>query len=112
MIKVLLDENLPAPLKWDFSKIIHVITVYDMKWQSKQNGELLQSIDEEAIDYLITADRNLKYQQNLDLYNLRLIVLITHDNRYKTLKAKAPLIEEAILNNEINKQKIIQIDIR
>jgi hypothetical protein len=60
----------------------------------------------------MTADRNLEYQQNLDQYNLRLIVLITYDNRYKTLKDKVPIIEEVLLNEESTEGKVIKIDLR
>lgn len=109
---ILLDENLPVPLRNDFSENFEVITVYDKGWQSKQNGELLQAIDNDGIDFLMTADRNLEYQQNLDQYNLRLIVLITYDNRYKTLKNKVPIIEEVLLSEESANEKIIKIDLR
>ncbi len=90
---ILLDENLPVPLKNDFSDNFEVLAIHDKGWQSKKNGELLQAIEDEGIDFLMTADRNLEYQQNLDQYNLRLIVLITYDNRYNTLKEKFPIIE-------------------
>ena len=109
---ILLDENLPVPLKNDFSDNFEVITVYDKGWQSKQNGELLQAIEDEGVDFLMTADRNLEYQQNLDQYNLRLIVLITYDNRYKTLKDKVPIIEEVLLSKESTEGKVIKIDLR
>lgn len=109
---ILLDENLPVPLKNDFSDTFEVITVYDKGWQSKQNGELLQAIDDDGIDFLMTADRNLEYQQNLNQYNLRLIVLITYDNRYKTLKSKVPIIEEVLLSEMSAHEKIIKIDLR
>jgi hypothetical protein len=35
---ILLDENLPVPLKNDFSDSFEVLTVYDKGWQSKKNG--------------------------------------------------------------------------
>lgn len=109
---ILLDENLPAPLKNDFSPNFEVFTVYDKGWQSKQNGELLKAIEQEGIDFLMTADRNLEHQQNLNLFTLRLVVLITNDNRYKTLKAQVPKIEAALLSPDATATKIIRIDIR
>jgi len=89
-----------------------VITVHDKGWQSKQNGELLQAIEDDGIDFLMTADRDLEYQQNLEKYKLRLIVLITFDNRYKTLKNKVLIIEENLLSKESEGKKIIKIDLR
>ncbi|PSR11741.1 MAG: hypothetical protein DA408_19450 [Bacteroidetes bacterium] len=108
---ILLDENLPNPLKNDFSDRFEVVTVHDKGWQSKENGELLRAIDEEDIDFLMTADRNLEYQQNLHKYKLRLVVIVTYDNRYKTLKSKILQIEEELLKApEVD--KIIRIDLR
>ena len=108
---LLLDENLPAPLKEDFSAQFTVFTVHDKGWQSKQNGELLRALEEEEIDFLITADRNLEYQQNVSVYRLRLVVLLTYDNRYQSLKEKVPVIEEGILKAD-NSLQIIKIDLR
>jgi predicted nuclease of predicted toxin-antitoxin system len=34
---ILLDENLPNPLKNDFSDRFEVVTVHDKGWQSKEN---------------------------------------------------------------------------
>jgi hypothetical protein len=44
-------KNLPVPLKNDFSDSFEVLTVYDKGWQSKKNGELLQAIEDEGIDF-------------------------------------------------------------
>jgi len=70
-MKVLLDENLPVKLKHSFSTIINVFTVYDMKWNSLKNGELLKAINDNGFDALITSDKNLVHQHNLSKYNFR-----------------------------------------
>lgn len=62
MKKALLDENLPRQLKNAFSSAIEVTTVPDLGWQSKKNGELLSAMVENGIEYLITADKNLRFQ--------------------------------------------------
>jgi hypothetical protein len=59
--------------------------VHDIGWAEKKNGDLLQSLLEEGFEFLLTADKNLQYQQNLDKYPVRLIVLRILDNRFKTL---------------------------
>ena len=69
MKRVLLDENHDRRLKNYFSAEIDVTCVPDLGWQSKKNGELLMAMDAEGIHYLITADRNLQFQQNLDKYS-------------------------------------------
>jgi hypothetical protein len=39
-MKILLDENLPAKLKYDFGSNHTIFTVRDMNWLGKKNGEL------------------------------------------------------------------------
>lgn len=39
-MKILLDENMPAKVKYDFGKDHEVKTVKDMGWLGKKNGEL------------------------------------------------------------------------
>ena len=40
-MKILLDENLPAKLKYDFGENIETHTVKDMDWLSKKNESCL-----------------------------------------------------------------------
>ena len=111
MKKVLLDENLPRQLKRYFSADFEVTSVPDVGWQSKKNSELLTAMDSAKIDYLLTSDKNLRYQQNLEKYKVRIVVLLTFDNRLKNLIAEIGEIEAKM--NEANElDKIIEIDIR
>lgn len=75
MIKILIDENLPTKLKFRFGVNYEVLTVNDMNWNTKKNGELLQLIQQNAFHYLLTADKNIEYQQNLDKLTFGLIIL-------------------------------------
>lgn len=40
-MKILLDENMPTKVKYDFGESHEVRTVRDMGWLGKKNGELL-----------------------------------------------------------------------
>lgn len=40
-MKILLDENMPARINYNFGEEHEVCTVKDMKWLGKKNGELL-----------------------------------------------------------------------
>jgi hypothetical protein len=42
-----------------------VLRAAELGWQQLSNGELIASAEEQGFDLLITADRNLRYQQNL-----------------------------------------------
>ncbi|MBK1834114.1 hypothetical protein [Roseibacillus ishigakijimensis] len=63
MKTVILDENLPQKLRHWLSEF-EVVTVYYQGWSGVQNGELIALIDGK-FDVFLTADRNLRYQQNL-----------------------------------------------
>ncbi len=91
MPKLLLDENLPKKLKFRFGEGYEVLTVPDLGWQSLRNGQLLQAMNLEGIEYLITADKNLSYQQNYRKWNVKLIVLDTLDNQYEMV---LPFVEK------------------
>jgi predicted nuclease of predicted toxin-antitoxin system len=45
-MKLLLDENLPRKLKYRFNETFVVITVNEMKWNAKKNGELIQLLQD------------------------------------------------------------------
>ena len=63
MKKIILDENLPHPLRLQL-RDHEIVTVQYQGWTGIQNGELLKLIDG-SFDVFVTADKNLRYQQNL-----------------------------------------------
>jgi hypothetical protein len=111
MKKALLDENLPKQLKGYFSDDISVISVPDLGWQSKKNGELLEAMNENGLRYLITADKSLRFQQNLAKYDVVVVVLNTFDTRRKFLELHIAKIETAI-NTAASDTGVIEIDLR
>ena len=93
---MLLNENLPKPLIKHFSDNFFISTVPDEGWSSLKNGELISAMVERGYQYLLTGDRNLEFQQNLPKYPIKFIVIISYDNRYKTLVNHVSEIEQAI----------------
>lgn len=91
-MKVLLDENLPEDLKFEFHGF-EVYSVNDMKWNNKKNGELLSLIVKNGFDALITLDKNLRHQQNLNKYPIKVICLRVKDSRIET---SLPLVPKVI----------------
>lgn len=85
-MKILLDENMPIKVKYDFGKGHEVKTVRDMDWLGKKNGELLGLAAFNGFDIFITLDKNLKSQQNLNKVDLKFIVLLAKDNKHETLQ--------------------------
>jgi predicted nuclease of predicted toxin-antitoxin system len=106
-MKILLDENLPKKLQADFGIGLEIKTVRDMGWLGKKNGELLGLIVLNGFDIFVTIDKNLRYQQNLDRFDLKIFLLLAINNRRETLQA---LIEKVILKiEEGNLQKLMEI---
>ena len=71
---VLLDENLPHRRRLLLTGH-EVRTVAYQGWVGLTNGALLQAAEEAGFHVMVTADRNLPYQQNLTGRKLALVVL-------------------------------------
>jgi hypothetical protein len=75
-MKVLFDVNTPHPLKRHLTE--HEVTfAQDMGWSELRNGDLIRAA-EGRFDVLLTADQNLRYQQNLRGRTLAIVVLPTN----------------------------------
>ena len=70
-----------------------ISTAQEMGWGRVKNGELLKRAEGE-FDAFVTADQQLKYQQNLTGRTLAILVLST--NRWPKVAAKTPEIIAAI----------------
>jgi predicted nuclease of predicted toxin-antitoxin system len=72
-MRLLLDESVPRRLKRSLPR--HAVrNVVEMGWDGIRNGELLARAANE-FDALVTVDKNLQYQQNLDNLPIAVIVL-------------------------------------
>jgi hypothetical protein len=89
-MRILLDECAPRPLKRELVDY-EVLTVVEMGWSGKKNGELLRLMSQEGFTILLTTDQNLRYQQNLQ----QVIWKFTTDNARVKLKHFYPVFEEA-----------------
>lgn len=98
-MKILLDENLPKKLKFDFEPEIETKTVQEMNWQGKKNGELLELLITNDFSGLITIDKNLKHQQNLNNFDFFLIILDTPNNKHQTLQPLIPKLKQELREN-------------
>lgn len=73
MKKVILDENLPVALRHHLAEF-EVVTVQFQGWSGIQNGDLIELVDG-RFDVFLTADQNLRYQQNLRNRRIAIIEL-------------------------------------
>ena len=75
-MRVLFDHGTPAPLISFLAG--HIVTkAKDRGWDTLGNGDLLTVAEEAGFDLLLTADKNIRYQQNLEGRRIALVVLST-----------------------------------
>jgi hypothetical protein len=95
-MKVLLDECLPKKLKREVQADV-VKTVPEMGWAGTKNGSLLRLVEQE-FDIFLTNDQNLEHQQNLQRFDLAIVVLVAFTNDIEDLRPLMPAANEAMRN--------------
>ena len=78
-MRVLIDECLPRQLKGWLAQSHSAETVQEIGWANVKNGELLRLANDAGFDVLVTADKNIHFQQNFT--GLRLCALVIPSNR-------------------------------
>lgn len=91
-MRILLDECLPVPMR-DILNKHECIAASDRGWKGIKNGELLR-LAEAHFDLFITADQNIRYQQNLSGRRIPILELSTNDLR--RIVAAASLLQSII----------------
>jgi hypothetical protein len=71
---ILLDHNAPKRLA-PHLKGHTVFTAKERGWDRLTNGDLLAAAEEAGFELFLTADKNLRYQQNLSGRKLSIVVL-------------------------------------
>ena len=90
-MNVLLDEGVPRVIQQRLATL-RISTVEEMGWRGIKNGALLDLMTG-RFDVLITADKNLPYQQNLSKRQLAVVILPS--NQIPLVIKLLPQIEEA-----------------
>lgn len=106
-MKILLDECITKKLKFLFSNHI-VYTVNDMKWNGYKNGKLMTKCVENSFDILLTIDKNLLSQQNVNKYNMTIVVLDAINSKIETLIPFISIFEEKLATFKKGESYIIQ----
>jgi predicted nuclease of predicted toxin-antitoxin system len=102
-VRILIDESLPRYLKQVLAEH-SAFTVQEMGWAGIRNSELLAKA-ESNFDVLLTADKNLRYQQNLS--GLALAIIVFPSNRLSVVKTLAPQVKDAL--SVIRQGEIIEL---
>ncbi len=91
-MRVLLDECLPERLRRNIPGH-DVFTAHYMGWKTLRNGQLIAAMLQEKFDVLITADRGLPYQQNLQAAGIAVIVLAGRTEYVELVKLAPRLLQ-------------------
>ena len=71
---ILFDQATPVPIR-AFLKEHTVQTAAQRGWDTLKNGELLKVAEDSGFDVLVTPDKNIRYQQNLTVRRIAIVVL-------------------------------------
>lgn len=94
---VLLDNNAPRGLIR--ALIGHTVTEARQRgWAELKNGELLTAAEEAGFEVLVTADKNIQYQQNLNERKIAVVVLT--QLRWRLVRNRLPAILDAVNSAE------------
>jgi hypothetical protein len=71
-------------------------TVPEMGWAGKQNGELL-ALASDQFDVFLTSDRSLSFQQNLNKFDIAVVVLVAKGNKHSDLQPLMADVEAVLV---------------
>jgi hypothetical protein len=80
--RLLLDESVPRHLAAALDAAGFSASTYPLAWKQTKNGELLELVERNGFDILITSDKNIYTQQNLRSRELSILVLPTNLRRH------------------------------
>jgi hypothetical protein len=71
---ILLDHSTPAPLRYALKDHV-VVEAVERGWERLANGALLDAAEAAGFGLFVTADKNIRYQQNLVSRKISIVVL-------------------------------------
>jgi hypothetical protein len=73
-MRILFDQGTPSGLAGSFAP--HKVTeARELGWDRISNGDLLKLAEEAGFDVLLTTDKRIRYQQNLQGRRIAIVVL-------------------------------------
>lgn len=90
---VLFDNNVPRGL----TRALIGHTVRESReqgWDRLQNGELLRVAEETGFHVMVTSDKSIRYQQNLESRRIALVVLT--QGRWRAVRKRLTEIAQAV----------------
>ncbi|MEO7659213.1 MAG: DUF5615 family PIN-like protein [Pyrinomonadaceae bacterium] len=94
-MKLLLDHNLDRRLRQYFPDR-SVSTAFENGWANARNGELLRLAESNGFDVLLTADANIKDQQNISGRSIAVLIFRSFNNRLVTHREMIGQVAETL----------------
>lgn len=106
-MRILLDNCVPYRAKRLFEghDVQHTT---DLSWEELSNGRLLAAAAGERFDVMLTVDKKIKFEQNLDRLPLTVIEIDTSDSRFAAIEIIAIQLHDAM--KFVNRFRFISID--
>lgn len=105
-MKILLDECVTKRFK-NYLGEFDVSTVRELNLSGIKNGELMIFCVDNNFDVLLTIDKNLMFQQNLDKYPITIVVLNSLTSKIEELENFIPSFKSQVKGFEKHKAYII-----
>ena len=107
-MKILLDECVTKRLK-KYLNNFDVFTVRELELSGIKNGKLMAYCSDNNFDVLLTIDKNLMFQQNLEKYPVTIVVFNCISSKIEELVLFIPSFESQI--NTFQKHKAPFFDV-
>lgn len=92
-MRVLFDQSTPAPLRHYLTA--HLVTeALERGWDRLTNGDLLTQAEAAGFEVFLTADKNIRYQQNLTGRIIAIVELSTP--RWPLIRGYVELVARAV----------------
>lgn len=92
-MRIPFDQATPVPLRSYL--LVHIVrTASEEGWDRLKNGDLLSAAENAGFEVLLTTDRNLRYQQDID--GRRIAVVILSRQQRPQLRPHVQLVVDAV----------------
>jgi hypothetical protein len=108
-MKILLDEQIQKRMKNALQGDFQVFTLNDVGWLGYKNGILRELLNENKFTFLLTSDKNLPFQQNLNKANFSIILLDSYATAWRFHSLLVPKIQTLLDNCPPVLPKLIHI---
>ena len=106
-MKLVLDERATRHLKPHLTDF-EVFAVREMEWGGIKNGKLMALSVEHGFDVLLTMDKDVRPQQNLDKYPLTVVVLNSFTSKLEELVMFLPAFRKQAVGFQSHNAYVIE----